>query len=120
MIHPPETLYLQWDVLGDGADATWSEDMVDDDDIVYVRKERFDALVDVNNDNVARIVLAEHDVTMRGRAIQRMKKRIAELEAENDSMKKERNKFRNLLKEITDGMLTDDLDWLIRARKELE
>ena len=106
MIHPPETLYLQWDVLGDGADATWCEDMVDDDDIVYVRKERFDALVDVNNDNVARIVLAEHDVTMRGHAIQRMKK--------------ERNKFRNLLKEITDGMLTDDLDWLIRARKEVE
>jgi len=79
MIHPPETLYLQWDVLGDGADATWSEDMVDDDDIVYVRKERFDALVDVNNDNVARIVLAEHDVTMRGRAIQRLSEEIEQL-----------------------------------------
>jgi hypothetical protein len=103
MIRPPETLYLQWDVLGDGADATWCEDMVDDDDIVYVHKKRFDALVDVNNDNVARIAVAEHDVTVRDRAIQRlseeitlsivnnsglwereimMKKRIAELENE--------------------------------------
>ena len=49
-----------------------------------------------------------------------LQQRIAELGTENDSIKKERNKFRNLLKEITDGMLTDDLDWLIRARKEVE